>query len=163
MGADGVEIPKQDSRKIGVRGGVVAEDLFDHDFCPAVWIGRDAGGHGFLVGDGVLGAVDRGGRRKYKAFTAKFFHDLQQRERGIKIIAIIRQRKPTTFTDGLIGGKVNDGIDGMLPEGRSQSAAIRRVDPIEERTPAGDMLQTVEHACLCVVEVIGDDDRMTGI
>ena len=155
---DGVEVTQQDGGKFGIGRGVIAQDLLDHDLCPAVGIRGQMRGHGLDIGHGVLRAVDRRGGREHQLDAAVCGHGLDQRERGVEVVAVISQRDAAAFAHGLEAGEVDDGVDLMRGENFLQRGAVADIRLVEHRFDARDGLNLLDDIGLGIGQIVHDND-----
>ena len=90
-------------------------------------------------------------------------HRLAECKRGPEVVLIILDRLPGRFADCLITCKVNDRVDLLFIKQGVQSRLIAYVPFIESRALACDLLNAVYDHRLGIVEVIRDDDFISGL
>ena len=146
--ADGIEIAQQHGAEVRIRGSVIPQNLLDHDFRPAVGVGRHISRHGFHIGHRILRAVDRRGGGENQLPAAEFLHDLQKCQRGIQIIAVIGQRNPAALSHRLEARKVNHSIDGMGAENLLHGLAVADILLVENRRDTRDLLNLIHNVRL---------------
>ena len=156
VGADGVEVAQQHHRQLRVGGGLIPEDLLDHVFRPAVGVGA-AGGHILGEGDGLRHAVDRGGGAEHDGVHMVIGHGLQQRQRGVQVVAVVFQRLFHRLTHGLEAGEVDDGLEIVLLEHLLQSGPVGHVNLVKGRGAACDASDARYHVFGAVAQIVGDD------
>ena len=88
VGADGVEVAKQQNREIRIRSRCIDQDPFVHVFGPTVGI-RTGCGHVFGYRHGVVVTVDCSRRTEYEFGDVVFFHHFQKCQSGIDVVAIV--------------------------------------------------------------------------
>ena len=99
--ADGVKVAQQHDRQLIVSLRSIAQDLLDHVLRPAVGVGAVAGGCVLLEGHILARAVNRRRGAKDQAMHAVLFHDLEQRQRRIEVVAVVRDRLLHRLADRL--------------------------------------------------------------
>ena len=156
VGADGVEVPQQHHGQRLVRRGRRAQDLLDEVFRPAVGIGAAAHRHVLRQRHGVVPAVHRGRGAEHDAAAAVLRHDLQQRQRGAQIVAVVHHRLGHGFAHRLVAREVDDGVDGLRVEHTAQRRLVRDVRLAHRDVSAGDLLHPARRFRAAVVEVIRD-------
>ena len=161
--ADGVEIPQQRNRPIGIGVSHVLKDLLNHVLGPAIGIGAAARMHVFHQGHFVGHAVYRGGRAEHKALHAVPAHGLAQGEGAIQVVAVILQRLGNAFAHCLIACKVDNRVKGVRGKYLVQRGRVGNIYVIAAYGLARDGLQAFQHALAGVVEVIGNYGLMPGL
>ena len=89
--ADGVKVPEQNDAEAFIRLGSIAHYLLAHVLSPAVGVGAPC--IRILIDGYALGyAVDRCGGAEDELLYSEFLHRFKERQRCIKVIAVIGKR-----------------------------------------------------------------------
>jgi len=170
MGADGVEVSQEGNFPARIGDEEIAQDLFDHQFAPALGIGRRQG-EILADGDGRGIAVNRGGRAENQRFHLMRGHDPAENQGGVQVVVVITEGLRDGFADGLEPREVKHGVDGVRPKNRGQGGLIPEILRIKCGTSARDGLDPVQDGGIAVAEIVHyhggiaspheDDDGMT--
>ena len=78
VSADRIEVAEKHNRKVGICVCGVAENLLHHQLCPAVGVGRTAGGHCLYERNGLGSSVNRSRRAENEVIDLVLTHGFEQ-------------------------------------------------------------------------------------
>ena len=155
--ADGVEVAQEDALD-GAVGGFhgVLEDVLAHGL--GVAVRRDGRLAGCLLGHGHLVrlAVHGGGGGEQDVEVSFLLGGLQHVHEAQEVVLVVHEGLLHGFAHGLVGGEVDDGVDGIVPEYLFHGGFIAEIHFHErEVLPAGDLLHAFETGMVTVGEIVG--------
>ena len=163
MRANRVEVAQQDDAPAVVRTVEVAEDLLDHQLGAAIGIGHAADGHILLERGDIVHSVHGGGGAEDDLFTAVVAHGLEQGDGAADVVVEVLERLDDALAHGLEPGEVDDTVDLLRLEDVVQTIAVADIALIEFELLAAELLNPAQGLALAVVEVVEDDDVISGI
>ena len=132
--ANGIEVAEQDNVPCGICGMHVGEDLLDHPFCPAVWVGRRLFRAFFSQGQRVRIAIDGCRAGEDDGFAIVCAHHVQQGERGAEVIGVVLNRLSNGFSNGLEARKMNNAVDMVRIKDTIELRAIVDIGFVKRQT-----------------------------
>ena len=156
MCADRIEIAQKNDSQFRVSLCRVLKNFFHHDLGPAIWVGAAAALHRFDVRNRILLAVYRRGGRENKLLDTCLLHALEQRQRGVNVVAVILQRLLYRLTDCLQTSKVNHAVDLVFCENPLYLGSILHVSLVGENLLSGDFFNSVDNFRTAVAVIVCD-------
>ena len=156
MCSDRIEIAQKNDSQFRVSLCRVLENLLHHDLGPAIWVGAAAALHRFDVRNRILLAVNRCGGRENKLLDTCLLHALEQRQRGVDIVAVILQRLLYRLTDCLQTSEVNHTVDLVFCENLPYFDFVLHVSLVGANLPSGDFFDTIDNLRTALAVIICD-------